>query len=82
MNIEKIVAVADECYQDGIVEGYFYNVEAVGDSLAAFVVSELKSVHDETEDDKAQLRSAASAMQTAANELQAIADSLLNASRD
>lgn len=77
MDNRVILAIANEAYPDGMVWEYVKEPRRNhGDSLAKFIVNELKSVFDPKESDYDQLSRAMRAMDTAASELRNVCGAL------
>ena len=77
MTLEDIIGIADEAYPDGLVGQYFREPEGKhGDTLAKFMAVELRETYDGNVPDADQLDTASRAMETAARELQNVADVL------
>lgn len=79
MKLSRIIAIANEAYPDGMIEQAYKAEqgpppkEDVGDTLATFIVRELKETYDETTPDKAQLVEAQRVMDKACLELSEVA---------
>lgn len=68
MTLEKLIAVADGAYPEGLV-ARAHKGEDTGDTLALFVARELADIHDSDASDAEQTAIAANAMRKAAEEL-------------
>lgn len=72
MKIEEIIGIANKAYPDNMIQEAWEEVnggERCGDTLALFIVRELKDAVDEADPEPKQLRDAARAMSKAAQEL-------------
>jgi len=70
-----MIDIADEAYADGFVYLYFcYPETDHGDTLAEFIVRELKDTVDQTAPRKRQCAEAKRVLELAVRELQAVAD--------
>ena len=79
MTLDEIIAIADAAYPDGFVARY-WNAKRqavrranLGDTLAQFIVRELKDTFDPQATDAEQIATAAKAIENAASELAAVA---------
>ena len=70
MKQSEIIAVADREYPDGLVQAYFDHPDRNhGDTLAEFIVRELRDVYDADAGDKDQWSEAARVIRRARDEL-------------
>lgn len=84
MTLNELIARANTAYPDGLIAALWDPLRQavlsnanVGDTLALFVVRELKDTFDPEAQDTNQLSTAAQAMQRATNELLAVRNELL-----
>lgn len=71
MTLEKLIAIADEAYPDGLVGAAAEDME-VGDTLAEFIVRELRDSFDPKLTSADQLAEAVRVMNTATQELESV----------
>ena len=70
MTLSEIIAIASKAYPDSGVQAYFEDLESKhGDTLAEFIVRELRDVYDADAGSQDQLSEAARAMRRARDEL-------------
>jgi hypothetical protein len=82
MTLEQIIDIADQAYPDGFIRLYFDEPDGQhGDTLAKFIVLEIKETYDADTDDTAQLRVAFEAMLSGAAELDKVGMALMRASK-
>lgn len=75
MTLTKIIFIADDMYPGGFVWSCFREPGTDhGDTLAKFIVAELRGTYDEGASDTEQLVAASKAMKNALRELQAVSD--------
>jgi hypothetical protein len=81
MKLSKLIAIADKVYPDGMI-GMAYKAEPkedVGDTLATFIVRELRDTYDEKASDKEQLQEAARVIRAAVTELDVVQEAFQKA---
>ena len=81
MTDNDIFAIADEHYPDGLIRHYAHNKNPGGDSLAQYVVNDLRGICDGYPTDEEQLDAAIMRMEIAAREILAVADGFHEALR-
>ena len=70
MKLKELMAIADEAYPDGLVWRYYKQPRKNhGDTLAQFIVRELKDTYDAGATDAAQLAEATRVMISASREI-------------
>jgi hypothetical protein len=82
MRVDRIISIANAAYPDGQVKQAAEHPVFAGDTLALFVVREIKSVYEPGKTDTQQLEAAAHAMETASCELAAVARAINKAALD
>lgn len=83
MTLREIMVVADKGYPDGMVWLYFADPKGKhGDTLAEFIVRELRDTFDPDASDMRQIMTAAKAIQSAAKELEGVSVPLVRALED
>lgn len=80
MTVDEILEIADQVYPDGIIGLYAADPDGEhGDTLAQFIVREISQTYDESMTDEEQLYEAERVMHTAADEVSAVQQALLDA---
>jgi hypothetical protein len=80
MTLEKLIAVVDEAYPDGLV-GRAHKGEDVGDTLALFIARELSDTYDSDASDAEQAAEAERVMGNAHREIGEVLEALNAESR-
>lgn len=77
MKLKDLIAIANGVYPDGLIQQYFEKPRKDhGDSLAAFIASELTSTLDQARSDAEQIRDAINAMERARDEIEKVIGAL------
>lgn len=76
MKLDKIIAIADKAYGDGLVGFAHRTGEHPGDTLATFIAVELRETYDPKATGAEQLAEAVRTMRTALDELREVVTAL------
>ena len=77
MTLQELIDIADAVYPDGLVGAYHQNITVDnGDTLAKFLVIELRETFDTDASDDEQLAAAERAVYAAIGELEAVREAL------
>ncbi len=81
MTLSDLLHLADSCYPENLILEHWKHPDHCNDTLALFIVRELRDVYDKDASDKSQLEVAFKAVQRAEIELASVRKGLENAYR-
>lgn len=76
MTLDALMHIADDAYPDGLVWEYYTDPTASGDTLAQFIMIEIRDTFDATSTDVRQLEQAVCVMDRASREMDRVTEAL------
>lgn len=76
MTLDELIEIADRVYPDGFIKLYYVEPDPSGDTLAKFIVTEIKETYDAKASDDKQLETLIRALESGRRELGNVTDAL------